>query len=88
VEAVPRLVARDRARRRPLPADHGAWNSVYRRFSRRCRAGVWAGLFEALAADPVLDLVATDATIARAHQHAAGAKGGLRPTPSVARAAA
>lgn len=87
VEAVFWL-ARNGARWRALPAAYGCWNSVYQRFSRWCRAGVWQRLFKALSADPVFDLVIIDSTIVRAHQHAAGAKGGLKLTPSVARAEA
>ena len=72
---------------RDLPSDFGRWNTVWRRFNRWCRAGVWQGLFEALADDPDFEYVIVDATIVRAHQHSAGAKGGLRIRPSAARAA-
>ncbi len=72
---------------RDLPADFGPWNTVWRRFNRWCRAGVWQGLFEALADDPDFEYVIVDATIVRAHQHSAGAKGGLKIRPSAARAA-
>jgi transposase len=73
---------------RDLPAEFGAWNTVWRRFSRWAKAGVWQRLFEALADDPDFEYVILDATIVRAHQHSAGAKGGLRLRPSAAPAAA
>jgi len=44
--------------------------------------------FQALADDPDFEHVMIDATIVRAHQHAAGAKGGLKIRPSVVRAVA
>ena len=69
-----------------LPAEAGNWNSTFRRFSRWSRAGVWESLFKALADDPDFEYVMLDSTIVRAHQHSAGAKGGLEIRPSGARA--
>ena len=34
-----------------LPEHHGKWQTVHRRFSRWCRAGVWERVFAALTAD-------------------------------------
>jgi putative transposase len=73
---------------RDLPPEFGKWNSVFVRFNRWARKGVWESLFKALADDPDFEHVMIDATIIRAHQHSAGAKGGLKVRPSVARAAA
>lgn len=81
-------IARTGAPWRDLAAGFGNWNSIFRRFSRWARRGVWERLFEALADDPDFEYVIIDATIVRAHQHASGAKGGLRRRPSAARAAA
>lgn len=73
---------------RDLPPIYGEWNSVYVRFNRWSHKGVWERLFKALANDPDFEHVMIDATIVRAHQHAAGAKGGLKIRRSVARAVA
>jgi putative transposase len=73
---------------RDLPEAFGEWNSVFRRFSRWSEKGVWSRVFEALADDPDFEYLIVDSTIVRAHQHASGAKGGLKIRPSAARAAA
>ena len=73
---------------RDLHPELGNWNSVYVRFRRWAKKGVWESLFKVLADDPQFEAIMIDATIVRAHQHAAGAKGGLKIKPSVARAAA
>ncbi len=86
VEAV-LWVARTGAPWRDLPAEAGNWNSTFRRFSRWSKAGVWESLFKALANDPDFEYVILDSTIVRAHQHSAGAKGGLKIRPSGVRAA-
>jgi putative transposase len=72
---------------RDLPPVFGNWNSVFRRFSRWSRDGVWWNLFKALADDPDFEYVIIDSTIVRAHQHATGKKGGLKIAPSAAAAA-
>jgi transposase len=67
---------------RDLPEAFGEWNSVFRRFSRWSRKGVWHRIFEAMVDDPDFEYLIVDSTIIRAHQHAAGAKkGGLRIRP-------
>ena len=73
---------------RDLPEMFGEWNSIFRRFSRWSQKGVWDRIFEALSYDPDFEYLIIDSTIVRAHQHASGAKGGLRIRPSDARAAA
>ena len=74
---------------RDLPEDFGPWNSVFRRFSRWSRKGVWRRIFAALSDDPDFEYLIVDSTIVRAHQHASGAKrGGLKIPPSAVPAAA
>lgn len=65
---------------RALPAEFGNWNSVWKRFWRLSRAGVFEALFEALAGlSRTAHLVQLfDSTVVRAHVSAAGAKGGGR----------
>ncbi len=80
-------IARTGSPWRDLVPEFGAWNSVYVRFSRWAKKGVWELLFKALANDPDFEWLIIDSTIVRAHQHAAGAKGGLKIRPSDARGA-
>lgn len=63
---------------RALPACFGHWNSVWKRFWRLSRTGVFEALFEALAAlsDTAHLVQMFDSTIVRAHVTAAGARGG------------
>jgi transposase len=53
-----------------------ARNSVFQRFRRWAKKGVWERLFKALAEDPDFEYLIIDSTLVRAHQHAAGAKSG------------
>jgi putative transposase len=77
VEAVLWL-ARAGAPWRDLPEIFGNWNSNFVRFSRWSKAGVWDRLFTAMADEPDFEYILIDSTIVRAHQHAAGKKGGLK----------
>lgn len=86
VEAVLWIV-RTGAPWRDLPEAFGHWNSAFRRFSRWAANGVWERVFAAVSDDPDFEYLIVDSTIVRAHQHAAGAKGGLRLRPSAVRAA-
>ena len=66
-------IARSGAPWRDLPERFGNWNSVYQRFRRWSKQGVWQRVFEALQ-EPDLDWLLLDSTTVRAHQHAAGQK--------------
>jgi transposase len=69
---------------RDLPERYGPWQTVATRFYRWSEAGIWDTIFAALQEEGdregKLDWNAQygDATVVRAHQHAAGAKGGVR----------
>ena len=74
---------------RALPERFGHWNTVWRRFHRLSRSGVFEDFFATLA-----DLSSTahlvqmfDSTVTRAHVSAAGAKGGSRARRSGVRGA-
>jgi transposase len=87
VEAV-LWIARTGSPWRDLPAVFGKWNSVFVRFNRWSEGAVWHRIFAALADDPDFEYLILDSTIVRAHQHSAGAKGGLKIRPSDVRVAA
>ena len=64
------------------------WNNVFQRFRRWAKKGVWERVFNALIENPDFEYLIIDSTIVRAHQHAAGAKGGAKMRRSGVRAAA
>lgn len=70
-------IARTGAHWWELPEQFGVWNSVFQRYHRWSKTGVWERMFHALSGDPDFEYVMIDSTIVRAHQHSAGAKGGL-----------
>jgi transposase len=67
-------IAKTGAPWRDLPERFGKWNSVFQRFNRWCKAGVFHTIMETLK-DPDLGALLLDSTVIRAHQHAAGAEG-------------
>ena len=62
---------------RDLPERFGQFRKVHTRFRRWAKRGVWERVFQALANDADNEYAMIDATIVRAHQHSAGAKGGM-----------
>ena len=75
---------------RALPEEFGNWNSVWKRFWRLSRSGVFEAFFQMLAeCSKTAHLIQFfDSTTARAHVSAAGAKGGSSTRPSAVRVAA
>ena len=75
---------------RALPAAFGNWNSIWKRFWRLSRSGVFEAFFDALASlSGSARLVQMfDSTVVREYVSAAGAKGGRTARRSAAAAAA
>ena len=65
---------------RALPREYGKWNSIWKRFWRLSRSGVFEAFFQLLAeTSKTAHLVQMfDSTVVRAHVSAAGAKGGSK----------
>jgi len=60
---------------RDLPERFGDFRVIHTRHMRWSKTGVWACLFNHLSQDSDNEYAMIDATIVRAHQHAAGARG-------------
>ena len=69
---------------RDLPSEFGPWSTVFNRFDRWSKSGKWRRLLDALKTDVDDEWHSMDSTVNRAHQHAAGGKGGPTRRPSVA----
>ena len=67
-------VLRSGAPWRDLPMGDPTWKSVYSRFLRWSKRGVWTQVLDALATDFDDEVVIIDASIVRVHQDAAGGK--------------
>src|SRR3954470_17860117 len=72
---------------RHLPGGFGRWNSVFQRFRRWVKGGVFERVFACLSGEPDFEYALIDGTIVTAHQKASGARGGLKIRPLAARAA-
>src|SRR6187431_1569890 len=69
-------IAKTGAPWRDLPERFGKWDTIWKRFDRWSRKGVWERIFRELQ-DPDLEWLILDSSVIRAHQHAAGAKKGI-----------
>lgn len=64
------------------PAEYGVHTTVYNRFNRWSKAGIWAQILSRLVQYDATDVQCIDSTTAKAHRCAAGGKGGPRRRPS------
>ncbi|WP_419892187.1 IS5 family transposase [Paenibacillus xylanexedens] len=69
-------VARSGAPWRDLPDHFPHWKSVYTRFRRWQKAGIWDAVLKRVSLDADEESIMIDGTIVRVHQHGSGAKGG------------
>ena len=69
-------VARTGAPWRDLPAEFGGWKNTHRRFIRWRDNGTWESLLNQLIDEPDFEWLMIDASHAKVHPHAAGARGG------------
>jgi len=79
---------REGCRWRALPAEYGPYTTVFNRYNRWSKRGLWRDIFAALShcdEPPVVAMI--DSTAVRAHRAASGAKGGSETRPSGVRAA-
>jgi len=60
---------------RDIPERYGPWKTTYNRFARWAKRGVWEKVFKELRIDDDVGSL-IDGTVVRAHQDAAGGKGG------------
>jgi transposase len=88
LEAMPFFTV-ENVRWRALPERFGRWNTVWKRFDRLSKAGVFEAFFDTLAAMSLSAhlIQMFDSTIVRAHVSAAGPKGGNKARRSDARVA-
>ena len=80
-------VLRSGGRWKDCPAIYGPSTTIYNRFHRWSRRGLWRKFLDALVRAEPGDVHLLDSTSAKAHRSAAGAKGGPQRRPSAARAA-
>ncbi|MGH3925972.1 MAG: IS5 family transposase [Pseudonocardiaceae bacterium] len=75
---------RSGARWRDCPAEYGPYTTIYNRFNRWSRQGIWLAMFEALTGNTgVIGTAAIDSSHVKAHRSAAGGKGG--PSEAIGR---
>jgi transposase len=68
------------------PPEYGPPTTIYNRFVRWARRGIWENLFRELAGNRSADTQTIDSTHVKAHRSAAGGKGGSRSRLLAARA--
>ena len=70
---------RSGARWRDCPPEYGPYTTIYNRFNRWSRQGIWLAMSEALTGSRgVISTASIDSSHVKAHRSAAGGKGGLQ----------
>lgn len=71
---------------RDLPETYGVWNTIYNRFQLWTKMGIWEDIYNTVIQSAkrgsnveFAAIIEVDSTTCKAHQHAAGGKGGLKP---------
>jgi len=80
---------REGCRWRALPDEYGPYTTVFNRYNRWSKRGLWQAIFTALVEGtdpPALTMI--DSSAVKAHRSASGAKGGSKTRQSDVRAAA
>lgn len=67
-------ILRSGAAWRDLPERYGPWQTVYKRFVKWSKAGIFEEIFKDLAADADLQDISIDSTCIKAHKASADAK--------------
>lgn len=73
-------IAKTGAPWRDLPERFGSWKTIYNRFHRWANHDVWREIFRAVAVADENAAGILDASVVRAHQDAAGGRGGPKKT--------
>jgi len=60
---------------RDLPDEFGPYSTVFNRFNRWSKKGIWQRALEHLSKESDLEWLMVDSTTVKAHQHASGAAG-------------
>ncbi len=80
---------RSGARWRDCPTAYGPYTTIYNRFNRWSRQGLWEQIFYLLTGSTgVVTGMSADSTHIKVHRSASGGKGGLSTMPSADRAVA
>jgi transposase len=80
---------RSGARWRDCPPEYGPYTTIYNRFNRWSRQGIWLAMFEAVTGSVgIISTASIDSSHVKAHRSAAGGKGGSSKKRSGVRAEA